>query len=46
MRKLAIIMSTALALLALMACGAPTHIDVMTTPAAPDSALQMALDDA
>ena len=46
MRKLAIIMSTALALLALMACGAPTHTDVMTTPAAPDSALQMALDDA
>lgn len=46
MRKLAIIMSTALALLALMACGAPTHTDVMTTPAEPDSALQMALDDA
>ena len=46
MRKLAIIMSTALALLALMACGAPTDTDVMTTPAAPDSALQMALDDA
>ena len=46
MRKLAIIMSTALALLALTACGAPAHTDVMTTPAAPDSALQMALDDA
>ena len=46
MRKLAIIMSTALALLALMVCGVPTHTDVMTTPAAPDSALQMALDDA
>ena len=46
MRKLAIIMSTALALLALMACGAPAHTDVMTTPAEPDSALQMALDDA
>lgn len=46
MRKLAIIMSTALALLALTACGAPAHTDVMTTSAAPDSALQMALDDA
>ena len=46
MRKLAIIMSTALALLALTASGAPAHTDVMTTPAAPDSALQMALDDA
>ena len=46
MRKLSNVMSTALVLLVLMACGAPTHIDVMTTPAAPDSTLQMALDDA
>ena len=40
-------MSTALALLlVLTACGAPTQTDVMTTPTAGDSALQMALDDA
>lgn len=47
MRKIAVVMSTALALiLTLTACGAPTQTDVTTTPAAGDSAMQMALEDA
>ena len=47
MRKFIIVMSTALALLLILtACGAPTHTDVMATPSASDSALQMAIDDA
>ncbi len=47
MRKFIIVMSTTLALLLILtACGAPTHTDVMATPSASDSALQMALDDA